>query len=103
MICNGISATPEGDKALHGEKVAYGILCQLMAEGNTQELAKVREFYRKVGLPLTLADLGVPATEENLRIISSDTKNTEWTREPFEMDDEKVYQVVCAVERLGKD
>ena len=103
VICNGISATPEGDKALHGEKVAYGILCQLMAEGNTQELAKVREFYRKVGLPLTLADLGVPATEENLRIISSDTKNTEWTREPFEMDDEKVYQVVCAVERLGKD
>ncbi|MCR5134392.1 MAG: glycerol dehydrogenase, partial [Clostridiales bacterium] len=34
VICNGISATPEGGKALHGEKVAYGILCQLTAEGD---------------------------------------------------------------------
>lgn len=101
VICNGISATPEGDKALHGEKVAYGILCQLTAEGDAAELATVRAFYRKVGLPLRLADLGVPATEENLRIIAKDTKLTEWTREPFEMDDEKVYQILLQVEQAG--
>lgn len=101
VICNGISATPEGDKALHGEKVAYGILCQLTAEGDQESLETVRAFYRKVGLPLRLADLGVPATEENLRIIANDTKNTEWTREPFEMDDEKVYRILLQVEQAG--
>ncbi len=102
VICNGISATPEGGKALHGEKVAYGILCQLTAEGEQEALSEVRTFYRKVGLPLRLADLGVPATEENLRIISADTKDTEWLREPFEMDDEKVYQLLLAVEEAGR-
>ena len=102
VICNGISATPEGDHALHGEKVAYGILCQLLAEGDRETLKEVRAFYRRVGLPLTLADLGVPTTEENLRIMSRDTGETEWLREPFEMDDEKVCQVIREVERLGK-
>ncbi len=100
VIHNGISATAEGDKSLHGEKVAYGILCQLTAEGNLEERAKVRAFFHAVGLPLYLKDLGVPATEENLRIISGDTKNTEWTREPFPMDDEAVYKVLKEVESL---
>ena len=99
VICNGISTTPEGAPLLHGVKVAYGILCQLTAEEDWEELEKVRAFYRKVGLPLKLADMGVPATEENLRTIAADTKNTEWTREPFEMDDEKVYQILLKVEQ----
>lgn len=103
VICNGISATPEGAIALHGEKVAYGILCQLTAEEDWEELKKVRAFYRTVGLPLHLTDMGVPATEENLRVICSDTSQTEWTREPFEMDDEKVYQVLLQVEQMGRE
>ena len=98
VIHNGISATPEGAGSLHGEKVAYGILCQLTAENDEEELTRVRDFYKKVGLPLSLKDLGVPATEENLRIISSGTKETEWTREPFPMEDEDVYQVLLKVE-----
>ena len=103
VICNGISATPEGAGALHGEKVAYGILCQLTAEEDWEELKKVRAFYRTVGLPLRLSDMGVPATEDNLRIICSDTCQTEWTREPFEMDDEKAYQVLLLVEQMGRE
>ncbi|MBQ3321273.1 MAG: glycerol dehydrogenase [Firmicutes bacterium] len=103
VICNGISATPEGAGALHGEKVAYGILCQLTAEEEWEELNKIRAFYRTVGLPLHLADMGVPATEENLRIICADTIHTEWSREPFEMNDEKVYQVLRQVEQMGRE
>ena len=103
VICNGISATPEGDKALHGEKVAYGILCQLTAEKDWDNLKMVRAFYRQVGLPLLLADMGVPATEENLRTIAADTKNTEWVREPFEMDDEAVYRILLAVESMDRE
>ena len=98
-----LDSETEGAGALHGEKVAYGILCQLTAEEEWEELNKIRAFYRTVGLPLHLADMGVPATEENLRIICADTIHTEWSREPFEMNDEKVYQVLRQVEQMGRE
>ena len=103
VICNGLSATPEGDQALHGEKVAFGIICQMIAEQNSvNDLRMLLDFYDTVGLPMTLEEMGIEPSEENFRIISADTASTEWTREPFPMDDESVYQVVKEAEETGK-
>lgn len=102
VICNGITACPGGDESLHGEKVAYGILCQLTAEKAPQEeLDEIRDFYEAIGLPLQLQDLGIAPTEDNLRIISRDTRQTEWTREPFDVSDEDVRQIIETVEKQG--
>ncbi|MGI6212922.1 MAG: glycerol dehydrogenase [Anaerovoracaceae bacterium] len=102
VICNGISRLPGGEKALHGEKVAFGILCQLTAEQAPEaELAELRSFYLDVGLPLTLEDLGIEASDENIDKISRDAKNTEWTREPFELSDEDVCESIRRTERDG--
>jgi glycerol dehydrogenase-like iron-containing ADH family enzyme len=65
-VHNGLTHLPGSHHALHGEKVAYGILVQLrleeMLQGN-QLAATARqqllEFYRTIGLPKTLADLGL--------------------------------------------
>lgn len=103
VICNGLSATPNGDQALHGEKVAFGILCQMIAEDvSEKEVMMLLDFYHTVGLPMTLEDMGIEPTEENLRIISADTANTEWSREPFPMNDEAVRKVVMEAEETGK-
>ncbi|MBQ1489665.1 MAG: glycerol dehydrogenase [Eubacterium sp.] len=103
VICNGLSATPNGDQALHGEKVAFGILCQLVAENaKGQDLRILLDFYHTVGLPMTLEDMGIEPTEENYRIIAADTENTEWSREPFPMNDEAVIRVVKETEETGK-
>ncbi|MFN3361807.1 MAG: iron-containing alcohol dehydrogenase family protein [Pseudanabaenaceae cyanobacterium] len=64
-IHNALTHLPQSHHKLHGEKVAYGILVQLRLEelqGN-QLAATARQqllqFYRQIGLPCTLADLGL--------------------------------------------
>ena len=63
-----VSATGLGvpGRTLHGEKVAYGILVQLRLEemGTGSALAatartQLLQFYRQIGLPTSLADLGL--------------------------------------------
>ena len=65
-VHNGLTHIPGSHHALHGEKVAYGILVQLRLEEMLQgsRLAAVArqqlmEFYSAIGLPKTLADLGL--------------------------------------------
>lgn len=65
-VHNGLTHLPACHDALHGEKVAFGILVQLRLEemiGGNQLAATTRqqllEFYRQIGLPTTLADLGL--------------------------------------------
>ena len=65
-VHNGLTHLLDSHQALHGEKVAFGILAQLrleeMVQGNQlaatsrQQLLK---FYEQIGLPKTLADLGL--------------------------------------------
>ncbi|HEY9637783.1 MAG TPA: iron-containing alcohol dehydrogenase family protein [Coleofasciculaceae cyanobacterium] len=65
-VHNGLTHIPAAHNALHGEKVAYGILVQLrleeMLQGN-QLAASARQqllkFYDAIGLPQTLDDLGL--------------------------------------------
>lgn len=102
VVCNGLTAAPGGEKALHGEKVAFGVICQLLAENASLPLLnEVLNFNQSVGLPITLADMGIEATEENYDIIASDTANTEWTREPFYMNDTMVKAIVKSANALG--
>jgi hypothetical protein len=65
-VHNGLTHIPAAHDALHGEKVAYGILVQLrleeMLQGN-QLAASARQqllkFYAEIGLPQTLDDLNL--------------------------------------------
>lgn len=103
VVCNGLTAAPNGAKALHGEKVAFGVICQLLAENAPMDLIdEVIRFNLSVGLPVTLDDMGIEATEENFDIICANTRDTEWTREPFYMNDEKAKAVVKTAHELGK-
>ena len=65
-VHNGLTHIPSAHDALHGEKVAYGILVQLrleeMLQGNqlsTTARQQLLEFYTDIGLPKTLEDLGL--------------------------------------------
>lgn len=70
-IHNGIAELPESHKMLHGEKVAFGTLCQLVLEGDIEEAGKVAKFCKQVGLPTTFKDLGISINEDKLRIIAN--------------------------------
>ncbi|WP_017304514.1 iron-containing alcohol dehydrogenase family protein [Spirulina subsalsa] len=65
-VHNGLTHIPAAHHALHGEKVAYGILVQLrleeMVQGNQLALTarqQLLKFYQEIGLPQTLEDLGL--------------------------------------------
>ena len=58
-IHNGLTVLEETHHALHGEKVAYGILVQLVLENKWTEIDQLLVFYRQLGLPASLKDLGV--------------------------------------------
>lgn len=72
-VHNGLTVLPGTHAALHGEKVAFGTLVQLVLDGTqTEEFAAVVRFCRAVGLPVTLAELGLPtATEADINAIAA--------------------------------
>lgn len=72
-IHNGLTVIPETHEAYHGEKVAYGILVQVVLEDRPkQEIKELCDFYRSIGLPLKLSELGIhrELSQEELNEIS---------------------------------
>ncbi|PSL41854.1 putative oxidoreductase [Planomicrobium soli] len=59
-IHNGMTIAPESHQALHGDKVAYGVLVQLLLENKASEAQRLISFYKNIGLPLSLQDLKIP-------------------------------------------
>jgi len=59
-IENGLKSLPDTHAFFHGEKVAWAILADLIFEERSAEsLQRLMEFYYRVGLPLTAANLGI--------------------------------------------
>ncbi|MFO1442452.1 iron-containing alcohol dehydrogenase family protein [Bacillus sp. Bva_UNVM-123] len=78
-IHNGLTVIKETHHALHGEKVAYGILVQLVLEEKLDEIQQLLPFYRKLKLPVSLTDLGVAKIDKNViaRIAEKSTVQEE--------------------------
>ncbi|MFM1843596.1 MAG: Glycerol dehydrogenase [Cyanobacteriota bacterium] len=80
-VHNGLTQLPQAHGALHGEKVAYGILVQLRLEElvtGSQLAATARRqlisFYDQIGLPKTLEALGLSHISlEELRQVAQFT------------------------------
>src|SRR5205085_5052352 len=59
-VHNGLTAAPATHAYFHGEKVAYGLLTQLVLEGQPRAVVEpVLRFATEVGLPVTLAEIGL--------------------------------------------
>jgi len=55
---------------LHGERVAIGVLIQFVLEGRKgKELEELVRFYKKIGLPCNMHELGVYLSSEELKIV----------------------------------
>lgn len=59
-LAQGFAMLPACRTALHGELVAFALLAQLVLEGRPAELLRdLVAFYRSLGLPTRLAEIGV--------------------------------------------
>lgn len=63
-VYNGFTALSECEKTMHGSIVAFGTIAQLVIEdAPMEEISEVVEFCMSVGLPVTLAQIGVTDVE----------------------------------------
>lgn len=102
----GLTQLPGTHSYLHGEKVAFGVICQMVMENTSRELfEQVMEFCDEVGLPITLEQLGVEATPENVMVIADTVVNHNKLiyAEPFKVTLEFVYNSIMAADAMGRD
>lgn len=102
-ICEGISILTEEDKkTLHGEKVGFGVLCQVVAENAPKELLdELYGFCIDVGLAVTLEDLFIENTMENIQAIAKHSMKSYWGNEPIYIDENAVAAAIATADELG--
>ena len=105
-IHNGLTVLPECHHMYHGEKVAFGVITQLMLENvPTEELDEIVGFCIEVGLPVTLGELGVTeiTDEKLLAVAEAATVPGETIHNmPFEVTAEKVVAAMKAADAYGR-
>lgn len=102
-VGDGITALPEGAKTLHGEKVAFGIIAELVAENAPmEEIEEIIAFNLSVGLPVCLEDLFIANTDENIKIIAEASLHSNWRREPFHVDVPIAFAAIRTADTLGR-
>ena len=58
-VNDGLAYEPQCHGMYHGEKVAFGVMTQLVLEDNPPEMEETLAFMKAAGLPMTLAQLGI--------------------------------------------
>jgi len=105
-IHNGLTTIAATRAYLHGEKVAFGLLTQLVLEGTPRAVVeRVLTFATEVGLPITLANIGLTelSKEQLKKIAIRATAETETIHnEPFEVQPEMVADAILAADAMGR-
>jgi glycerol dehydrogenase len=101
-LTRGLVRTPGVDQAPHGFHVAYGLLVQFAVEGrDVAFVADIEGFYREIGLPLSLADLG-QATVTREQIDSIATFTTAAPKGAYLIVTANAAQIVAGIEQVEK-
>lgn len=105
-VHNGLTIAPGTHNFFHGEKVAYGLLVQLVLEGQPRTVVeRVLHFATEVGLPVTLAEIGlIELPQELLQQIASRATAAGETihNEPFEVHANMVADAILAADAMGR-
>ncbi len=105
-IHNGFTVLESCHHLYHGEKVAFGTLAQLVLQNSPmEELETVLGFCHRVGLPVTLAEMGVTADIENsiMAVAKASCAEGETIHNmPFPVTPEQVYAAILTADLLGQ-
>lgn len=106
-IHDGLTILHDAHGATHGEKVAFGVICQLILENApSKELYEVLDFSLSIGLPVCLEDIGVKSiTDEQLTEVAEKSCIPEESIHsmPFTVDVEQVKAAIMAADALGRN
>lgn len=104
-IHNGLTTAAGTHSFMHGEKVAFGLLAQLMLESQPQAvIEEVLAFSNSVGLPTTFADIGLAnPSRETLELAARRATAPGETihNEPMTVTPELVLEAMRAADAAG--
>lgn len=106
-VHNGFTVLEKSHHKLHGQKVAFGTIAQLVMEGRPRKtIEEVVGFCLEVGLPVCLDDMGVHgATREEIRGVAEattaagETIHATW----FPVNADMVESAIWAADALGNE
>lgn len=105
-IHNGLTCIKECHHLYHGEKVAFGVLTQLVLENADEDLLdEVVGFCMEVGLPTTFEDLGITNPDKDALMeaaTAAASPDDTCHNEPVEITPEKVYAAMVAADAIGR-
>ncbi len=102
-ISHGFTVLKDAKAYLHGEKVAFCTIVQLVLEGRSPKLIdKIVAFCYQVGLPVTLADLGITRdVSANVELLANAVNYKIASNHSFEVTPRKIYQAIMLADSLG--
>ena len=104
-VHNGLTAAPGTHGFLHGEKVAFGVIVQLVLEKtDSTELEEVLSFSASVGLPITLREIGCgDLTQELLSMVAARATAPGETihNEPLQVTESMVAEAILEADATG--
>ncbi|WP_392432401.1 glycerol dehydrogenase [Yersinia sp. HM-2024] len=105
-VHNGFTVLEECHHLYHGEKVAFGTLTQLVLQNSSmEEIETVLSFCQQLGLPITLAEMGVSQDiERKIRAVAeaSCAEGETIHNMPFAVTADSVYAAIIVADRLGQ-
>lgn len=107
MIANCLPGFEECHGLMHGEEVGFGIAVQMCLEDNRPmaEIEKIIDFEIAVGLPTTLADIGLEGVgKDRLRQIGDicASEGSLCENHPFCVTSDDIVDAIIAADALGQ-
>ena len=97
----GASTLPQCERHLHGEIVAFGVLCLLTYDEQFEERDRIMKFNKSIGLPVTLDELEI-SKEDLTKIADKAASVVEWTYVPGNPTKERFIQAMIDTDKAGK-
>lgn len=97
----GATVTENGHKHLHGEIVSLGVLCLLEYDHQEENLKRIMEFNRSIGLPICFDDIGISENEFGI-MADKFTRSTEWAHMPQGVTREKYIEAMKKLNERGR-
>ena len=86
---------------LHGDVVAYGVLVQLLVDGEEEKAKEMKTFLKNLGIRTTLKEMGASVKRETLReVLHEIVTGSDMEHIPYEITEDMVYDAMVKVEEL---
>lgn len=86
---------------LHGDVVAYGVLVQLLVDGEEEKAKEMKTFLKNLKIRTTLKEMGASVKRETLReVLHEIVTGPDMEHIPYEITEDMVYDAMVKVEEL---